>query len=68
MLIRRCAILALTLATAGMLLGQSIEPKGRYMPDGLVGERMKGFDTHGGFKGYRKPTRLNGRLIVADLG
>ncbi len=40
MLIRRCAILALTLATVGMLLGQSIEPKGQYWQDGMVNGRL----------------------------
>ena len=43
MLIRRCAILALTLATAGMLLGQSIEPRSQVSYGSLAGDRMKGF-------------------------
>lgn len=43
MLLRRCAILALTLATAGMLIGQSIEPKGQFLPDAMVSERLTQF-------------------------
>ncbi len=67
MLIRRCAILALLLATAGMWLGQSIAPKDRYLPSAFMGERTKSLGTNGRLAASNAVTQFAGHLVVAHL-